>query len=58
MEIDVKGNEGRVIGKGGETIRHIRSSHGVKIEIGATAASPRSSARLPSCPRWRVTSPR
>ena len=33
MEIDVKGNEGRVIGKGGETIRHIESSHGVKIEM-------------------------
>ena len=32
-EINVKGNEGRVIGKGGETIRHIESSHGVKIEM-------------------------
>lgn len=33
FEINVKGNEGRVIGKGGETIRHLESTYGVKIEM-------------------------
>ena len=32
-EVRVKGNEGRVIGKGGETIRAIERAHGVKIEM-------------------------
>ena len=33
VEVRVKGNEGRVIGKGGETIRSIEIAHGVKIEM-------------------------
>ena len=33
VEVRVKGNEGRVIGKGGETIRAIETAHGVKIEM-------------------------
>ena len=33
IEIDVRGNEGRVIGKGGETVRHLESTYGVKIDM-------------------------
>eukprot|EP00230_Micromonas_polaris_P006637 CAMPEP_0117630816 /NCGR_PEP_ID=MMETSP0802-20121206/3700_1 /TAXON_ID=38833 /ORGANISM="Micromonas sp., Strain CCMP2099" /LENGTH=667 /DNA_ID=CAMNT_0005435117 /DNA_START=189 /DNA_END=2192 /DNA_ORIENTATION=- len=33
FELDVRGNEGRVIGKGGETIRNLEHTHGVKIEM-------------------------
>ena len=33
VEINVKGNEGRVIGKGGETVKHIERKFAVKIEM-------------------------
>ena len=33
IEINVKGNEGRVIGKGGETIRHMERKFNCKIEM-------------------------
>ena len=33
IEINVKGNEGRVIGKGGETVKHIERKFAVKIEM-------------------------